>query len=106
MKRKTLTGACVAGLFGIAAFAALGQGRDDAPEPVPGDEGASAGTDVGTADARCMRQTGSKIRPRDCTGARGRAHDRASQEASGRADVGTGVHARETATQVLNRLND
>ncbi|MCF7221239.1 hypothetical protein [Marilutibacter chinensis] len=60
----------------------------------------------GTHAPRCMRQTGSNIRSRDCTAARGRAHDRDDQEASGRADVGTRVHAAETSTQILNRAND
>ncbi|MBB1059737.1 hypothetical protein H4F98_04040 [Lysobacter spongiae] len=66
---------------------------------------AAAGDDDVT-DAHCMRDTGSRIRSRECKQARGRAHDRAARQATGRVDAVRQVQVADPSAVTINRLND
>ncbi|TQD51460.1 hypothetical protein [Marilutibacter aestuarii] len=65
-----------------------------------------AAGDKAVPDARCMRETGSRIRSRECKQARGRAYDRSARQATGRVDAVRQVQVADPSTVTINRLND
>ncbi len=115
-------------LLVAVAFGGLGCGGLLAAEPVQQGDGATtaasvdgspqvhadgaaaspvaAAGDDDVADARCMRDTGSRIRSRECKQARGRAQDRAAGQATGRVDAVRQVQVADPSAVTINRLND